>query len=164
MANITTIFLQYLNPRKFTFWMIFLVILLIIGAYFVYSKNYDQIMNGKKNSDVVNADSGDDIQILFFTVDWCPHCKNAKTPWNNFKKGYHNKRLGNKLITCREFNVTEKDSNDDTYQDYMVAKNMQDRYGVEGYPTIKMVRGNQVIDFDAKITTYSLEKFVENML
>lgn len=164
MAHITTVIMQYLNPRKFTFWMIFLVVLLIIGAYYVYSKNYGKIMNGKMNKDVPNANTGDDIQILFFTVDWCPHCKNAKTPWNNFKTGYHNKRFGEKLITCRELNVTEKNSGDAGYQDYMVAKNMQDRYGVEGYPTIKMVRGNQVIDFDAKITTYSLEKFVENML
>ena len=46
----------------------------------------------------------------------------------------------------------------------MVAKGYQDRYNVEGYPTIKMLYGNQVIDFDAKITTYSLEKFLDNML
>lgn len=143
--------------------MFILVVLLIIGAYYVFKKNNSKIKNDKAIRDIPNAPSDGDVEIMFFTVDWCPHCKNAKTPWADFKKGYHNKLINDTFITCKEYNVTEKESTDPQYKDYQVAKNAQDKFKVEGYPTVKMRKGDQVIDFDAKITTYALEKFVENM-
>jgi hypothetical protein len=47
---------------------------------------------------------------------------------------------------------------------YTDAKAMGEKYNVDSFPTVKMVAGNQTIDFDAKISTYALEQFVENML
>jgi glutaredoxin len=158
MANITTIFLNYLNPRKIYLWSFLLIVLLVIAGYYVYKKNYSKVMNQKGTGNIPNANTGSQVQILLFTVDWCPHCKKARTPWEDFKTGYHNKRIGDYTVTCVEYNVTEGNANYDN------AKAMQDKYEVDSYPTVKMLKGGQVIDFDAKITTYSLEKFVENML
>lgn len=164
MASLVKLFLEYLNPRKIYLWMFLLVILLAVAAYYIYNKNKDKIRDAKRNKDVPNASGSGDVEIMFFTVDWCPHCKNAKTPWNDFKAGYHNKRIGDTLITCKEYNVTEKSEGEPGYDSYKVAENAQDKYKVDGFPTVKMRRGAQIIDFDAKITTYALEKFVENML
>ena len=36
-------------------------------------------------------------------------------------------------------------------------------YNIEGYPTVKMKKGNDMIDFDAKITIDSLKEFIENV-
>ena len=41
---------------------------------------------------------------------------------------------------------------------------MCDKYGIEGYPTIKMLKNEQIIDFDAKPTIENLTKFVETAI
>lgn len=164
MPNIVQIFKDALNPRKFYIWMLFLVILLIISASYVYKKNYLDVLNLGSKKNIPNTGSTDNIQILFFTVDWCPHCKKAKTPWDNFHANHHNKQMKNAHITCIKYDMTEKQPGDPAYREYQTAKSMGEKYKVEGFPTIKMLRGDQVIDFDAKITSYSLEKFVENMI
>uniref|UniRef100_A0A6C0CM55 Thioredoxin domain-containing protein n=1 Tax=viral metagenome TaxID=1070528 RepID=A0A6C0CM55_9ZZZZ len=165
MASITKLFLEFWNPKKIYMWIFVLVILLSIGAYYVYNKSYAKTMKFKKLSDIPNASSSDSVQIMFFTVDWCPHCRNAKTPWEDFVKGYHNKKVNGKIVVCKTFNMTEiEDENDPKYKDYMEAKSIGDKYKIDGFPSIKMRQGDNVVDFDAKITTYALEQFVENML
>ena len=164
MPNIVQIFKDFLNPRKFYLWMFFLVILLIIGGSYVYKKNYLDMINVGSKKNIPNTGSTDNIQILFFTVDWCPHCKKASTPWDNFVANHHNKQFNNAHITCIKYDMTEKDAQESGYKEYQIAKSMGEKYKIEGFPTIKMLKGDQVIDFDAKITSYSLEKFVENML
>ena len=39
-----------------------------------------------------------------------------------------------------------------------------DSYKVDGFPTIKMLKGNEVIDFDANPTMDSLEQFVTSVI
>jgi thiol-disulfide isomerase/thioredoxin len=163
MPNIVKIFIDALNPRKFYMWMCFLVLILIIGGYYVYKNNYLDMIN-IANKNIPNTGTTENIQILFFTVDWCPHCKNAQTPWNNFHANHNNKQIKNAHITCIKYDMSEKDQTDTDYRDYTIAKSMGEKYKVDGFPTIKMIKGDQVIDFDAKITSYSLEKFVENMI
>ena len=164
MPTFTSLFMQYLNPRKTYIWMFLLVAILAYVAYYVYKNHFQKLANKKALSDIPNSGSGEHIQIMMFTVDWCPHCKNAKTPWNDFKTGYNNKKIEGKLVTCIEYNMTEKKSDEPGYSDYINAKSAGEQYGVDSFPTIKMKRGDQVIDFDAKITTYSLEQFLENMM
>lgn len=164
MASITKIFLDILNPKKIYLWVLFIVLLLSIVGYYVYHKNFKKTIQYKKLSDIPNASVTENVQILFFTVDWCPHCKNAKTPWNDFKKGYHQKEIKGKMMQCKEYNMTEKEVTDDGYKEYTEAKGMGAKYNVDSFPTVKMIVGSQVIDFDAKITTYALEQFVENVL
>lgn len=163
MANIVKIFMDALNPRKMYLWMGFLLILLFAGGIYVYRQNYNELVKGIEHKNIPNSGSSDDIQILFFTVDWCPHCKNAATPWNDFSTSHHNKRINNVNVQCIKYDITEKDKDDPAYNDYKTALGMVEKYKVEGYPTIKMLKGSSVIDFDAKISSYSLERFVENM-
>lgn len=146
-------------------WIFLILILLIIGGFYIYQQNFYKLHS--KYNDIPNA-SNEHIEILFFTVDWCPHCKKAKIPWQTFKKAYHNKTLGtNKTnIRCIEYNVTEiddKNSSEKQIQDLALAKSMASKYNIDGFPSIKMKRGNEIIDFDSKITTYALEQFVDNM-
>ena len=164
MANIVKIFMDALNPRKMYLWMFLLVILLLAGGIYIYKQNYTELLISNEHKNIPNTGSSDDIQIMFFTVDWCPHCKKAITPWNDFSASHHNKRINNVNVSCIKYDMTEKDSSDSAaYSEYKIALAMGEKYKVDGFPTIKMLKGGQVIDFDAKITSYSLEKFVENM-
>ena len=38
------------------------------------------------------------------------------------------------------------------------------RYKIEGYPTIKLLKDNQIIEFDAKPTKDNLEQFLNTAL
>ena len=53
------------------------------------------------------------------------------------------------------------DCTDDT--DPKIIEYME-TYKIQGYPTIKMVKENKIIDFDAKVTSTALESFVSNMV
>jgi thiol-disulfide isomerase/thioredoxin len=149
---LSVIFLNFWNPKKMTFWILFLIILLIGGAIYVMSKNRYRVQNNKEITNVPNAQGvGGDITVMMFSVDWCPHCKKAATPWEDFKQAYHGKKVKGRNIRCEKYDLT----NDDT---------MGKKYKVDSYPTIKMLKDGQVIDFDAKVTTYALERFVEDMI
>ena len=41
---------------------------------------------------------------------------------------------------------------------------MTEQYNIEGYPTIKLVRGDQVVDFEAKPTETTLTQFLTTVL
>jgi len=162
--SFTSIIMDFIDKYKFYAWMLLLVVLLFIGFLYVYRKNFNKLLNNKEIKNIPNSGSGNDVEIIMFTVDWCPHCKKAKSAWNDFVNGYNNKMIGTKHIYCKEINLTSKDQGDRGYEDYKKAEVIAKRYNIDGYPTIKMIDGDNVIDFDAKITTYALERFVEDML
>jgi len=156
---ITTIFLNWLNPQKIYFWMGLLVILFISAGVYVYNKNISNLQNKKGKNDVPNAaSSSGDVRIMFFTVDWCPYCKKARDPWDDFKTNYHLKTVNGRRITCQEYNAT------DSSPTLAESKLLIDKYEVKGYPTVLMLKDGEKIEFDAKISTYSLERFVEDMV
>jgi thiol-disulfide isomerase/thioredoxin len=158
---LSVIFLNFWNPKKLTFWILFLVLLLICGAVYVITKNKYRIQNNKEITNIPNAQgTGGDVNIMFFTVDWCPHCKNAKNPWEDFKIAYHGKKVKGRNIRCDTYNVTDDKVNGKPNP----AIEFRNKYKVDSYPTIKMLKDGQVIDFDAKVTTYALERFVEDMI
>ena len=90
-----------------------------------------------------------------FYVDWCPHCKTAKPEWDKVKQQYNGKTINGTTILFKEVNCTNETAD---------VQEMISQYKIEGYPTIKLLKGNQVIDFDAKPTQDSLTKFLNGVL
>ena len=90
-------------------------------------------------------------EIMYFFTEWCPHCKKAKTHWENFKQEFDGKTINNYKIICKEYDCEKNDK-------------VCDEFKVEGYPTIKMLKDGQTIDFDAKPTIENLTSFVESTL
>ena len=41
---------------------------------------------------------------------------------------------------------------------------LMDKYNIEGYPTIKLVKDNQIIEYDAKPTKSTMEQFLNTVL
>jgi thiol-disulfide isomerase/thioredoxin len=104
---------------------------------------------------VANAEKrSNELIIYFFNVDWCPHCKTAKPEWEKFAKLYDGKSKGEYVIKCVNYNCTDETSE---------VTQVINKYNIDSYPTVKMVKDNQIIDFDAKITRDHLEQFVETM-
>jgi thiol-disulfide isomerase/thioredoxin len=138
----------------------FLVILLIavlflIASLFIYkryvssgiNKNYVTNNEFSKTSDK----SSTAADIYFFYTEWCPHCKTAKPIWADFKN-----QMSGKKVNGISLNFIEIDCDKDTAT--------SDKFNVKGFPTIKLVKGKQVIEYDAKPSTANLIEFVNASL
>jgi thiol-disulfide isomerase/thioredoxin len=139
-------------------YVIFAVILIIIGySIYVYYIKPSLKTNSMNTAEVYNETSGNTNQaeLILFYVDWCPHCKTAKPEWEKVKSQYNGKIINGYTVIFTEVNCTTE-----TPQ----IQQMVDQYKIEGYPTIKLIKGNQVVDFDAKPTQQSLTQFLNSVI
>ena len=98
------------------------------------------------------SDEVSDIaDLYFFYTEWCPHCKAAKPIWAKLKE-----EVGDGKIKGVKINFLDIDADKNT--------EMADKYKVEGYPTIKLVHGNQIIEYDAKPDKDTLLQFLNTSL
>ena len=93
----------------------------------------------------------DVADLYFFYTTWCPHCKKSMPIWKSLKDELENKEF--KGVTI---NFIEVDCDKDTA--------LAEKFNVQGYPTIKLVRGNQVIEYDAKPNKDNLMEFLNTSL
>lgn len=134
--------------------MIFLAVFLIVAIYYIYTKYFSNGV-GKTIENMENPSGDKTAELMLFHVDWCPHCKTAKPEWEQVKAAYQNKPINGYKVMFTEINCT-----DETPE----KVKMIETYKIEGYPTIKLVKDNQVIDFDAKPTKDTLTKFLNTVL
>ena len=135
--------------------LMILIVVLVFAAvsYYAYQNYIVPSVNPKfvENREFDDKESSNENEIIFFYVDWCPHCKTARPQWDAVKKTYHGKQINNKVIYFKEINC---EKNED----------MADKYNVEGYPTIKLVKENEIVEFDAKPTEETLTQFLHSTL
>ena len=93
--------------------------------------------------------------MMLFSVDWCPHCKQAKPEWDKIKEKYEGKTINGYKMSFSEHNCTKESPEVDE---------LLDTYKIEGYPTLKLIKDNQVIDYDAKVTADNLLQFLTTTL
>ena len=134
-------------------------VLFAIAALFYYRYYVAPTMSTtyKANREDVSNDSskGKSAELLFFYTDWCPHCKTAKPVWEDIKAEYQNKRINGYKVIFTDVNCTN-DSAD--------IEQMMDKYKVEGYPTIKLLKEGQIIEYDAKPSRDTLVQFLNTVL
>jgi thiol-disulfide isomerase/thioredoxin len=132
------------------------IIFIIIAVYFYYytgSKPKYKSNNEGKTDD--NSSSNKQAELLFFYADWCPHCKTAKPIWNDLKSEYQNKTINGYHIIFTEINCANESAE---------TEKMMDKYSVEGFPTIKLIKDGQVIEYDAKPSKDTLVQFLNTTL
>ena len=71
--------------------------------------------------------------------------------WKSFKE-----EIGNKKVKDYTVNFFEVDCDKDT--------TLANKFNIEGYPTIKLVNGNQIIEYDAKTDKEILMQFITTSL
>jgi thiol-disulfide isomerase/thioredoxin len=100
-------------------------------------------------------DATGSAQLLLFSTDWCPHCKVAQPEWDKLVDNYEGQLINGKTVVFTHYNCT----NETPEITDLIAK-----YGIKGYPTVKLLTNGQVIDFDAKPTEESLLQFLKASL
>jgi thiol-disulfide isomerase/thioredoxin len=112
-----------------------------------YRANSERVPNG--------SSSDNNAELMFFYADWCPHCKSAKPIWNDLKAEYENKTINGYKIIFTEVNCSDETSE---------VEKLMNQYNIEGYPTIKLIKDGQVIEYDAKPSKETLTKFLNTVL
>jgi len=130
------------------------VVFSVVG-YMVYLYSRPKLLT-KINGDSDNSQtSKSDAEIIFFFADWCPHCKKAKPYWEEVRQSYSGKVVNGYTLV-----FTEVDCSKETDE----MKQITAEYEIEGYPTIKLVKDGQVIEYDAKPNKDTLEKFINTVV
>lgn len=125
---------------------------LVAIFYYIY---YVSPTKYKPNSEQVGSTQNNQAELLFFYADWCPHCKAAKPIWNDLKSEYENKTINGYTVVFTEIDCSEETAE---------VEKLMNQYNVEGYPTIKLVKDGQVIEYDAKPSKETLTKFLNTVL
>ena len=158
-------FLSKITPGfSFRNIMIFiLIIVLIIIAYYIYKSQTSKSVAYRENASPGQGQNGSDsgsgsgkeAELMLFYVDWCPHCKTAKPEWEQVKTEYEGKTVNGYNIIFTEVNCTNETPD---------VEKMVNTYKIEGYPTIKLLKDGQIVEFDAKPTKSNLEQFLKTVM
>jgi|TARA_Y100000385_G_scaffold72688_2_gene73242 thiol-disulfide isomerase/thioredoxin len=109
-----------------------------------YVENQELVIEDENNQ-------GGVVELYFFYTEWCPHCKTAKPIWNKFKQ-----EIGENKIKGKTINFIEVDAEKES--------GLANQFKVEGYPTIKLVDNNKIIEYDAKPELDTLHQFLNTSL
>jgi thiol-disulfide isomerase/thioredoxin len=139
--------------------IIIAVIAFLIVSIYYYNKVIAPKMNPsyKANSEniPIGSQGGKQAELLMFSVDWCPHCKTAKPEWESVKQEYQGKTINGYVLIFTDVNCTNETPE---------VEKLMNTYKVEGYPTIKLLKDGQIIEYDAKPTKATLTQFLNSVL
>ena len=159
-SSYLTSFNHSVNSNKYTIIAILFLLLLTFIIYYVYTKYYSTKLLElyKPNNEKMplwTKDNTNEVEIMFFFANWCPHCKTAKPEWEKAKAEYNNNTIDGYKILFVDVDCTNPDAKTTT---------MMDKYNVEGFPTIVLLKNNEVITYDAKVTYDHLSQFLKSAL
>jgi thiol-disulfide isomerase/thioredoxin len=135
--------------------IILIAAIFIVAAVYVYRKtvmNKSAMTHPKMDDAPVSSDGDKTADLYLFYTDWCPHCKKTKPEWEQLKKLYD----GNKKVNGYSLNFIDVDCE--------ANPDLANKFNINGYPTIKLVKGNQIIEFDSKPDVKTLETFLSTVL
>ena len=119
---------------------------------FDYPVAYLEDSDFTKEGELSNKEIPTDMPVVvMLQSSWCGHCKKAKPIWDALKEKYHGKQINNNTVYFKYINCEEDEGT-------------ADKYKIEGYPTIKLVKDNEIIEFDAKPTEETLTQFLHSTL
>jgi thiol-disulfide isomerase/thioredoxin len=151
-----------LNNNKYIVMYVVVVIIFICIIYYIYVKHINPKLKEtfKPNNEhiIKSSTSGNDsneVELFIFTADWCPHCKAAKPEWDAVKSKYEKTKLNGYVILFKDINCTTNTPNTDS---------LMDKYNVEGFPTVKMLKDGKIVNFEAKITQSNLTQFINTAI
>ncbi len=107
--------------------------------YLKYKNKYLELK--KKLDKKAMSGGGGKVDIMLFKADWCGHCKNFKPTWDAVSSAYKNK-----------YNFITYDADK--------QREVFEKYKVDGFPTVLVKQGDNIIPFDGERSFEDLSNFV----
>ena len=140
------------NFAKNNFYSIIAVLLFVgVLCYLVYRMYNGHVKNSMSYETPEQGGNINIVEVMYFYTNWCPHLKNAKPEWDQFKEIYEGKTINNMKIKCLDINCDDDEAT-------------ADKYKVEAYPTIKLLKDGTVYEYDAKPNVDTLGQFLNSVL
>ena len=139
---------------------IFLIVYSYRYAYNYINKNSTYIDNGSSGSSGSSGNSNDDIKLILFYADWCPHCKAIKNAnntgeWDLFRNEHNDDEY---IVDGKTIKIYEHEADDNN------NKIIPNNYNIKGYPSIVLDINGKHYHYETKITKNRLEEFVKQTL
>lgn len=128
--------------------MILIGVILIVVVVLMFMRKQSTTTEPFQNT---SPSASGQAEIMLFSVDWCPHCKTAKPEWEQVKTEFDGKVVNGKKVQFTYVNCTNESPE---------IEKLMNTYQIKGYPTIKLIKEGQVIDFEAKPTKSTLTQFL----
>lgn len=114
--------------------------------YLKYKAKYLKLKSKEKGLASLSMLGGgkkqDKTTLYLFKAEWCPHCKDFKSTWNNLKSNMESKV---------DFVMFDSDEN--------AAEIKQ--YNIEGFPTLILKAGGKAIEYVGPRDFDSVKEFIE---
>jgi thiol-disulfide isomerase/thioredoxin len=136
------------------------IIAFLIAAVWCWQKYVAPSLNPsfKPNREAETGNSGGGgkhAELMLFYTDWCPHCKTAKPIWEELQSEYQDKTINGYNVIFTDINCTTETAE---------IEQLMNKYKIEGYPTIKLLKDGQIIEYDAKPNKETLVQFLNSVL
>lgn len=135
--------------------VIFFIVLAVYYYYNYVSPKLKPSYDANREHNTIDSESSKQAELMLFYADWCPHCKTAKPIWNELKSEYQNKTINGYNVLFTEINCTSENAE---------TEQMMNKYNIEGFPTIKLLKDGQIIEYDAKPAKDTLKEFLNTVL
>ena len=143
--------ISFLKSKKSMYVSLFMALIIILSVIYFTHITYKSYKLSKESMDnkVNNAD------LYYFYANWCPHCKKAKEDMENIKNNFDGKTINDYIVRVRYV---------DCSNDSQESKLLMSKYNVQGYPTVIMTIGEEIVEYDNKITYNNIEEFMGDVL
>lgn len=131
--------------------LVLVSILFLIAALYTYRRYIAEGFTNANNEFKAENQTVESAEIYYFYTTWCPHCKTASPEWDAFSEEMKDKTVNG--VKVNFFKV-------DCDKDQATA----DKFNVKGFPTIKLMKGTQMIEYDAKPKKETLIEFLNQSL
>ena len=140
---------------------VLVIALIVVGLYYLIKDNKKTVREGFE-SQPANLNNitqkpnpkAQEIVIVLFYVDWCPHCVSTKPEWETLINNMNNKNVNGTNVKVQACNA----------EGSAVEKEFANENNVQGYPTIKLIYKDVVYDYDAKPDKQHLIQFLESVV
>ena len=134
------------------------VVLILVGLYFLVTNN--NLLEGFESEPMelnhitsLPNPGSNDVAVMLFYVDWCPHCKTVKPDWAKLVQQKNNTKVNGKNVTVSACNCEGSEVEQETARDN----------NVEGYPTIKCIKNGESHDYNGPREFQALSQWVNEM-
>lgn len=136
---------------------VFVVALIAVAAYYIYRANKNNLLENFESNNLNNLVSkpnpnDNEVVLVLFYVDWCPHCVSTKPEWSNLVNNLNNKEVNGVNVKVNACNA----------EGSAAEKEFASENNVQGYPTIKLIKNNEVVEYNGARNALEMENFVRD--